>query len=297
MKIIFEPDEAGELTQVEFWNLYKDVFAVHQERFYALPASEVIKNVSLVFPSAVAMVLPGNPQRFVVRGVSRRRENPDTNRYPCRWDHGQCPEPPLASPGDLFEHILQAHVDSHPEPQVPCTWSNCTHAPLLKHHVRGHVLTHLPTTQPPPKYPGQEENITLPYEGFPHPIPNPTTRPVPPLRSAVISYPVPIKEPSSSALTALLCIRVLYRASFASSEAAPRVDEDHFGFPGVVEEVIEKEGDEEISWGSATEKEGERRGKKAFLYVRHLLEGVRLQDETLMVWIKEMVDAGLSVTS
>ena len=294
---MFQPDDAGELTQVEFWNLYKDVFAVHQDRFYALPASEVIKNVSVVFPSAVAMVLPGNPQRFVVRGVSRRRESPEGDRFQCRWDRGQCAQPPFPSTGDLLEHVLDVHINSHPEPKVPCTWSNCSHAPLLKSHLRGHVLTHLPMTRPPLKFPGQEDSITLPYEGFPHPVPNPTSRPVPPLRAAVISYPVPIKEPSSSALTALLCIRVLYRASFASSEAAPRVDEDHFGFPGVIEEVGEKEGDEEMSSGSASEKEGERRGKKAFVYVRHLLEGVRLRDETLMAWIREMADAGLSVTT
>ena len=38
------------------------------------------------------------------------------------------------------------------------------------------------------------------------------------------------------ALTALLCVRVLFRTAFASAEAAPRADDDHFGFPGVIDE-------------------------------------------------------------
>ena len=46
----------------------------------------------------------------------------------------------------------------------------------------------------------------------------------------------PIADPPSSSLTALLCIRILFRAAFTSIEAAPRADADHFGFPGVIEE-------------------------------------------------------------
>ncbi|KAI0347792.1 hypothetical protein BDW22DRAFT_1479711 [Trametopsis cervina] len=294
MQIMFQASESGELTQVEFWNLYKDVFAVHQDRFYALPASEVIKNVSLVFPTAMAMVLPGTPQRFVVRGVARRRDEPMINRFQCRWDGGQCTQAHFQSPGDLYEHVLEAHINSQLEPLVSCTWATCSHRPLSKAHIRGHILTHIPPSQPAATYPGQDDNITLPFEGFPHPIPNPTTRPVPPVRSAHLEYTTPSKEPSSSALTALLCIRVLYRASFASAGAAPRVDEDHFGFPGIIEDVGEKEGDEEVISGTASELEGERRGRKAFMSVRSLLDRVHIADETLMGWIIEMVDAGLT---
>ncbi|KAI0706096.1 hypothetical protein BC835DRAFT_1312267 [Cytidiella melzeri] len=297
MKIMFQTDEADELTQVEFWNLYKDVFAVHQEQYYALPASEVIKNVTIVFPSAMAMVLQGPPQRFVVRGVSRRRDKPGASRFQCRWDRGQCSHPHLTSPGEMYEHILESHVNSQLEPKIPCTWASCTRGPFSRTHIRGHILTHLPTEQHPPLHAGQDTNITLPYEGFPHPVPDPTTRPIPPLRSAHITYPAPTKEPSSSALTALLCVRVLYRASFASSGAAPRADEDHFGFPGVIEEVGEKEGDEEVSADTANDLEGELLGRKAFGTVRYLLEGVRMRDETLMGWISEMVHAGLSHTT
>jgi chromatin structure-remodeling complex subunit RSC9 len=294
---MFEADDAGELTQVEFWNLYKDVFAIHQDRYFALPASEVIKNVSLVFPTAMAMVLPGPPPRFVIRGVSRRRDNPTAKLFQCRWDHGEDTQPHFASPGELYDHLLELHIDSQAEPQMSCKWASCSYGPLTKTYLRRHVLTHLPPSQNTPVFPGQDMSITLPYEGFPHPIPNPTTRPVPPLRSAYITYPVAVKEPSSIALTALLCIRVLYRASFASATAAPRVDEDHFGFPGIIEEVEEKEGDEEVSGRTASDLEGEQRGRKAFVSIRHLLEGVRISDDTLMSWITEMINAGLSGTT
>jgi chromatin structure-remodeling complex subunit RSC9 len=68
------------------------------------------------------------------------------------------------------------------------------------------------------------------------------------------------------------------------------VDADHFGFPGIVEDqedqdLIEIEPRD-------NEQEGETRGRKAFVGVRRILEGVRMRDEALMGWITEMVDAG-----
>ena len=54
-------------------------------------------------------------------------------------------------------------------------------------------------------------------------------------------------------------LRVLFRAAFASSDAAPRVDENHFGFPGVVEDM--EDGEEEQLGSSEDEKEGERKGR------------------------------------
>ena len=168
---------------------------------------------------------------------------------------------------------------------------------MLTTHMRGHVLTHLPPTQLPAREPQLDELVTLPSADFPHPVADPTTRPIPPPRHAAITYTQPAKDPTHTALTALLCIRILYRASFASTSAAPRVDEDHFGFPGIIEDVEEKEGDEDMGGATDLEREGERRGRRAFASVRHLLEGVRLRDTTLQGWIAEMVDAGLSGTT
>jgi len=71
-------------------------------------------------------------------------------------------------------------------------------------------------------------------------------------------------------------------------------DADHFGFPGFVEDVEGNDEDQENVVGS--EKEGERRGRKAFVGVRRLMEEVQMRDETLMSWIAEMVDAGITGT-
>lgn len=292
---MFEESPEGELTQVAFYSLYKDAFVPYADRYFALPASDVIKNVSVVFPSAQAMVLPGPPTKFVVKGVDRKKLVRATDKFRCRWDRSQCAHDPCESTSELYDHILEQHINPNSEAQVSCSWTSCSHPPLSKAHIRGHILTHLPAMQPPPRHPMQEDTITLPYSGFPHPVADPTTRPLPPLRSDPVSYSVPAGEPSSIALTALLCLRVLFRASFTSSAAAPRVDENHFGFPGVVEDIEEKDGDEEDIGGQTdSEKEGERRGRKAFAGARHLLEKVNIRDDTLQGWVLEMVDAGLT---
>lgn len=289
---MFELDPDSEVTQVDFWTLYRDVFTSYS---LALGASDVIKNVTVMWPEAVAMVLPGPPQKFVVRGVARRKNNrTDAEKFQCKWDRGECGEARFTSSSELYEHILEQHINPHTKPELHCTWANCSHRVLSKAHIRGHVLTHLPSMQPQPKHPMQDDRVTLPYQGYPHPVAEPTKRPPPPPRSATISYTRPTADPPSSALTALLCIRVLFRVSFASSDAAPQFDEDHFGFPGIVEDDEEKDGSEQVSSATDSEKEGERRGRKAFMGVRYLLEGVQIRDEVLNGWITEMVDAGLT---
>ncbi|OBZ79610.1 Chromatin structure-remodeling complex subunit rsc9 [Grifola frondosa] len=297
MRTMFVSKPDGELTQVDFWNLYRDAFTPFQDRYTLLVASDVIKNVSVVFPQAQAMVLPGPPQRFIVRGVDRRKENPTNEAYKCQWDRSECSANSFVSTGDLYEHVLQDHINTHEDPELSCLWASCSHPSHSKSQMRAHVLTHLPSMQPTPRHPLQSDTITLPAVGYPHPISDPTTRPPPPLRSAKVTYLRPVIDPPSGSLTALLCIRLMFRASFASSDAAPRVDENHFGFPGIVEESDEQENAEERSRGTESEKEGERRGRKAFIGVRHMLEEVRIRDETLMSWIPEMVDAGLSGTT
>jgi chromatin structure-remodeling complex subunit RSC9 len=94
-------------------------------------------------------------------------------------------------------------------------------------------------------------------------------------------------------------MRILFRTSFASSDVAPRVDADHFGFPGVVEDDPDDSEGLDLADGGVQgdEREGERRGRKAFVGVRRLLEGVRIRDEALMGWVTEMVDAGTTGTT
>ena len=296
MRLTFESKPDGELTQVQVWNAYKAAFVTNNESQYqSLAASDVIKNVNAVFEQAHAMVLPGPPQKFIVRGIEMRKVTSDGDKFKCRWNRSECTDSPFGSASELYEHILISHINSNPESELACTWSSCSHAPLSKNFLRGHVLTHVPSSQPTPLPPSQLDKITLPSEGYPNPIPNPTSRPPPPARDAAIVYKQPSIDPPSSALTALLCVRVLFRAAFASADAAPRADEDHFGFPGVVEETGEEE---EMSGGiSDSEMLGERRGRKAFMGIRHLLERVHIRDEALSEWITDMVDAGLDGTT
>nr|VWO94334.1 Uncharacterized protein [Ganoderma boninense] len=273
MKTMFVANADGELTQVDFWNLYKDVFMPYSDRYPLLVASDVIKNVNAVFPQAQAMVLPGPPQRFVVRGVDRRKDFSASTQFKCQWDRSQCTSEPFASTDQLYEHILEQHIQPHDGSHLPCLWSSCSQ------------------TEPQPKHPNQPDTVTLPSINYPHPIPDPTTRPPPPARSTRITYMRPHVDPPPSSLTALLCLRVLFRAAYASSEAAPRVDENHFGFPGIIDDM----GEEEEHFGDTEEeKEGKRKGRRAFMSIRYLMEDIRLKHDVFQVWVSEMVDAGLA---
>ncbi|KAF7339323.1 Ribosomal RNA-processing protein 1 [Mycena sanguinolenta] len=273
MKLMFVSKPDGELTQVDFWNLYKDTFSPYSSEHPLLVASDVIKNVSVVFPSAQAMVLQGNVQKFIVRG-------------------SQCAAPAFTDPNHLFDHILD-HLTATNEPECPCLWSTCTQTALPKSILRRHILTHISSPQPPLKDPSQSDTITLSSPQASYPIDDPTNRPPPPPRSTIISFQQPVLDPPSTSLTALLCIRILFRASFTSSEEAPRADADHFGFPGFVEGPDEPEVESRDEMSIDKEREGGLRGRKAFVGVRRSMEGVRIKDEILMGWITEMVDAAI----
>lgn len=291
---MFLPRPDSELTQVEFWNLYKDAFTPMPEGYpEAAAASEVIKNVNSVFPQAQAMVLYDPGQRFVIRGVGRRKDPVVAEPFKCQWNRSECPSPGFESLSALFEHAL-GHAAAEDGLQCRCLWSTCNHPPVPKSVLRAHILTHLARPKGVDKHHSQSDTITLSSYASSYPISDPTTRPFPPIANVTISYTEAAnKEPPSTALTALLCIRFLFRAAFASQEVAPRADADHFGFPGVVEESDDGDDGGTIE-DFEKEQEGERRGRKAFVGVRRLMEGVQIRDEVLMGWITEMVEAGLT---
>lgn len=291
----------GELTQVEFFQLYSVTFTPFGEASPLLAPADVIKNVNVVYPSAQALLLPGPPQKFVVRGVARKQVKlPNQDRYKCQWDRGQCPNPFSAqNPGDLYDHILSAHL-SHGDSasgSQNCLWTSCTQGPVSLKLLRSHVLTHIPLTQPFPKHSSQSDVVTLPDPGHQHPVDDPTKRTLVPPRDFFIPSSRVAKDPPQMALTALLCIRVLFRTAFASAEAAPRADDDHFGFPGVIDEQDEGQSQQQQVRDAQMEdieREGELRGRKAFMVVREMLGEVKIRDETLMGWVEEMVTAGTS---
>jgi chromatin structure-remodeling complex subunit RSC9 len=288
MRSLFVASDTEEMTQVDFWGLYRDTFGQRQDTHQLLTAADVIKNVSHVFPTAQAMVLPGAQARFVIRGITRKMVDIAEERFKCKWQRSSCSSQTFQTPNELWTHVLEHMTTSEDQEISGCEWSNCQFSPSSLKALQTHVSTHIPAPTPPSRHPSQVEDITLPMTPYPHPSPNPTARTPPPPPNPQVTFPTPSADPPSTSLTALLIVRVLFRASFAATDAAPRTDEDHFGFPGVVEEDADDDlRDEEED---AT---GQRRGRKAFVGVRKLLENVRVREDALMSWIGEILDVSM----
>ncbi|THG95396.1 hypothetical protein EW145_g7966, partial [Phellinidium pouzarii] len=203
--LVSNPNE--ELTQVEFWNAYKDHFASFQERHPLLVASEVIKNASVAFPNAAAMVLPGPPQKFIIRGITKRKKVIIVENNICQWNHSQCVPESFKTPADLHAHV-QIHVDilrEQSEAQTTnfsCTWGTCQHTAPSTAALVQHVWTHLPlknsafskaTSQSID--PSQLPQITLASANEQYPIADATQRTPPPPPRTAIAYPAPAGRP------------------------------------------------------------------------------------------------------
>lgn len=288
MRSLFVASDTEEMTQVDFWGLYRDTFGQRQETHQLLTAADVIKNVSHVFPTAQAMVLPGQQARFVIRGITRKMVDITEERFKCKWQRSSCSSSKFQTPDELWAHILE-HVSASEDQEVSvCEWSSCQFSTSSSKVMQIHISTHIPSPKPPSRHPSQLENITLPMTPYPHPSPNPTARAPPPPPNPQATFPSPSTDPPSTSLTTLLIVRVLFRASFAATDSAPRADEDHFGFPGVVEEDTDDEMRDEEE-----DAQGQQRGRKAFIGVRMLLENVRVREDALMSWIGEILDVSM----
>lgn len=269
MSLMFTTSGEGEMTQVEFYTLYRDAFTgVGDDIHPILAAPDLIKALPRVFPNAGANVLPGPPPRFIVRGIERKKEE----RMLCRWNRGACNAPPFGSSSMLISHVLE-HIATQSE--GTCEWAACAHPaePSLEAHVR----THLPAELPPDTSSlGNAQIVTrIPAsqnKGF---------------GTTTIYYPRSIADAPSTTLTALLCIRVLFHHAYAIVERAPRVDDDRFGFPG----VIEVDEEDEAAVPDVVEREGTRRGQRAFASVAGMLQNIVLKEEVLMGWVAEMINA------
>lgn len=291
MKVMFQPNPDGELTQVDLWTLYRDVFADSAELYPVLVAADVIKNVTVVFPDTQPMVIPGTTPKFVIRGVERKQESTEVDKFRCLWDRQGCVVSSFGGPAELYDHILQ-HIVEHQGHDSPCLWSDCLHVPATQAGLRSHVLTHLPPSQQKPLHPSQDDSISLSFGQPALPMKQPTTRLPPAPRDAILRYKVAVSDPPTASLTALLCIRILFRISFIATggDDGPKIDADHFGFPGLVADAA----DDNDADAEDAEQEGERRGRKAFVGVRKMMAGVQIRDEVLMNWIWEMLDASQS---
>lgn len=287
--------------------MYKDLFTPYQERIPLLAASDVIKHASVVYPNAVAMVLPGPPQKFIIRGITRRKKLVPADDKICQWDRGQCTTSSFATHEELVGHV-RSHLDTQAVADgaatLGCLWATCQHIAPSATSLAPHVWTHLPLKGVSVNAKADLENlpqITLATDEEMFPVADATQRPIPPPPRTVVAAREPIGDPPSGALGALLVLRTLFRAAFAGADdEAPRVDADHFGFPGAQDEpepaeaAQQEQGDGANAGDTEAEREGARRGRRAFVGVRELMGSVRIRDPALMAWIDEMLDATLT---
>lgn len=172
MRCCFEEDPDADITQIALWQSYQSRFTEYVPKGRPLlAAADFIKNVSVAFSNASAMVIPvpPNSQKFIIKGIKPRSTplSPKGVEYlACKWtvnpDHPlaagvggtgytRCPAM-LPTAGDLFSHILDVHL-SPPAPgtsarPLVCAWADCTRFPppgdLDRRRVIGHVRTHMP---------------------------------------------------------------------------------------------------------------------------------------------------------
>ncbi|CUA71735.1 chromatin structure-remodeling complex subunit RSC9 [Rhizoctonia solani] len=269
MQTIFvaAPDE--EQTQVTLWSLYRDTFTPYSHQYLPLNASDVIRNVTIAFPSSQAMVFPGPPQRFVIRGIGRRQQ-PVQDRFKCRWNRAACTAEVFKGPTELHRHLEEHLNAAGVVPPAQCLWATCTHTDEPA-RLGTHVLTHVPASQ---------SSEPTPHAGS-HPN--------------AVAYPIASAhspETTSFLLTALLVLRLIWRAAIPATlhagASVPKADEDHFGFPAPPG-LLDRGTEEDEMGGEALE--GEKRGVRAFKTVVERLQGVKMADDVLMSWITEMVES------
>lgn len=288
MKLIFEVSPRAEVTQVEFWTLYKAAFSSYEPAM--LPAADLIKLVTTIFPSTQALVVngaDGKASKFIIRGIDRRRSTAE-NRTKCRWDEWGCIEPAFSSPAALLSHVM-THIT--PNSTRKCLWGNCgrefsSHAAFM-----AHLATHLPLMTPVARHAGQVDDVMVPSNAEVN-TPTPTARPIPPGLQTTFRYIKPREDPPPTSFTALLIMRILFRTSFIAGEVVMKTDNDHFGFPGVEQGT----GDGEEITGlimndlGYDEIEGQRKGIAAFRSLGNILSGIHIHDGAIASWIEEMLD-------
>ncbi|KAG8803994.1 Chromatin structure-remodeling complex protein rsc9 [Serendipita sp. 398] len=291
MKRVFEISPHAEITQVDFWGLYKTAFAQYGPDSM-LPATDLIKLVGTVFPSATPMVVPGvggKPSKFVIKGLERKRAAAE-GRTKCHWGKWGCPTPPFDSAASLFIH-LKEHIAHYPT--TTCTWGSCTHHSGTQKDFIAHLRTHLPLQLPVVRHPGQVDDVIIPAHSHAD-VGVPTARPVPPPPQLFMVYPKPREDPPPTSFAALLIMRILYRTSFVQAEVVLKTDGDHFGFPGIEQPLTGETG--EGAEGVETEDfgldmlEGQWRGQAAFKAIGGMLAIVQIHDPVIATWVDEMLD-------
>ncbi|KZV99034.1 hypothetical protein EXIGLDRAFT_668964 [Exidia glandulosa HHB12029] len=295
MRTMLKVSPKQEMTQVEFWTLYQATFLPFAATHPLLTAADVIKNATVVFPQAQPIAYPTEPPKFVIRGISRKpAPAPTRDQFQCLWNQSTCPEPAFDGPSSLYAHVRD-HIALLPTDATRCPWSTCG-AALSAGRLPAHIMTHLPSSSPAPTVPGQRE-MTVPLLKTQS---GAVRKRLPPAPKMTFAYqrPKANAEPPSTSLTALLILRVLFRTAFVSDDAVTRADEDHFGFPGLIEDddpAAVAEVDDTPAGAERVKRDlvGERRGRAAFVGVRAMLASVQFADPILQDWVTEMADLTL----
>ncbi|WVQ98579.1 hypothetical protein IAU59_005707 [Kwoniella sp. CBS 9459] len=140
----FVYSSTSQLLQVTFWHAYRDFFQNPATVEALLSASEVIKNVTIAFPGAMAKVWTdaAGGQKFVIAGMGFRKGSDDEERFLCQWK--DCPHRSGSTNAvQLLNHVQSTHL-SGPTSPIRCSWANCSHTPF----TLSHLLTHFPGSQP-----------------------------------------------------------------------------------------------------------------------------------------------------
>ncbi|KAH8154160.1 uncharacterized protein LAJ45_01928 [Morchella importuna] len=161
MRCCFEEDPNSDITQIALWQAYQARFNDYVPAGRnLLPAAEFIKNVSIAFSVASAMVLtlPTGGQKFIIKGI-RARETPMSLKgqiyVACKWidttGNGARCHAQLPTPQDLWVHVLNDHIGAPTDPgrKLHCNWGGCgkyNHqaGEEDRRKVIGHVRTHIP---------------------------------------------------------------------------------------------------------------------------------------------------------
>jgi chromatin structure-remodeling complex subunit RSC9 len=178
MRCCFEEDPDADITQIALWQAYQARFNEYVSAgFPLLPAAEFIKNVSVAFQTASAMVLPTTQgQKFIIKGI-RARETPMSTKghiyLACKWFNtpgnavSKCTAQ-LATPQDLWAHILGTHLTPPADSSVAgrplwCNWAGCprfgTDGEKNRFKVIAHVRTHMPDMKKPRTVSREEQEM------------------------------------------------------------------------------------------------------------------------------------------
>lgn len=190
VRCFFEEDPEGQVTQIAIWQAYNKAF---QERLRSagrpmMQAAEFIRSITHVYQNAVAKIKreqgPNGAvvDKYAIDGIRPRKfpMSPGGVEYfPCLWSIQTQPMTVkcltwLASPEQMWEHILTQHLGVNPDPEdkmfkrvtgeYTCTWAACQKYPVptkmdlfvFAAHVKLHMIQAYGTYYNQPKKPSRQ---------------------------------------------------------------------------------------------------------------------------------------------